>query len=116
MSRLEEVLEELLAQLLVRRRDAQHLLEGNQRVGRVVGLLVQRGERRPHRQTEGVALGRCLEVLLDLLLGSLLVRGDEREAILGETMVRHRLDRLVGRFDGFVRLGFPLVDAGLRVG
>ena len=40
MAGLQEVLEQLLPQLLVGRCHAEHLLEGKQRIGRVVGRLI----------------------------------------------------------------------------
>ena len=92
--RLEEVLEELLAQLLVGRRDPQHLLEGHERVGRVVGRLILGRQRGPDRQAQRVALGRRLEVLHDLRARRLLVLGEQRQAVVGEPVVRHGLDGL----------------------
>ena len=115
VSRLEEVLEQLLAQLLVGRRDAQHLLERQERVGGVVRRLILGGQRGPDRQALRVSLGRRLKVLHDFWPRRLLRLGDLRQAVVSEAMVRHALDRLVGCVDRLVGLGGPLVDAGLGV-
>src|SRR6185312_14934044 len=88
----------------------------DQRVRRVVGLLILGGERGPHREAQGVTLGGGLQVLHHLLARALLVLREKRQAVFREAVVGERLDRLGGGVGGLVGLGHPLIDARLRVG
>ncbi len=54
-------------------------------------------------------------MLHDLLTGRLLVLREEREAVLGQAVVGHLLERLLGSVLGLVGLGGALLDARLGV-
>jgi hypothetical protein len=111
----QEVFEQPLPQRLVGRSDPQHLLEGNQCVGRVIRGLVLLRQSGPCRQTEWVTFHRRLEMLHHL--GRLLLGPrDLGQTEMSQAVIGQGLYCLLCGTLGLVPFGGLLVDTLLRVG